>query len=395
MATSIFKKNFPGIDTLQEAADTADYIIGLDLHKKTTGICIIDRKNPDQPVFQRKRLQNGKLLAAFQKFSGKKLVACEAAYGWFPLRDALVLADDITFVALSAHKTASWTATSGIKNDKVDAEILCHVCLQGGIPRLAVHQPNTHARECFKLALHREKLVQQQTRFKNQLKALKRDYDANPYTGELPEKSNLITLMEEDIIEALLYIQERIKCAEKWMTILSKTDSIIPLLQTIPGIGPITSFALRHKMETIDRFEDAAHLSAYFGFGVRGRSSGNHRLRGRITKTGNTFVRKLLVQGAQTVRQNQPQNLSVYFPRLAQEKLMQDRKHANKVVTALARKNLTLVYRTWKNQEAFNMDIYRKKRGEEAQSMQPICVTSEKTVADLDTNLVRTGRREA
>lgn len=408
MATSLFKRNFPGVMQLQEAANTAGYIIGLDLHSRTTAICVISPGKPHEILFQRKRLKNEDLLEKVQEFPGKKLIACEAAFGWFPLRDALAPLPDTTFVALDARKTSSWAATSGIKTDKVDAQVLCHVCLQGGIPRLAVHQPSRHARECFKLALHREQLVRQRTRLKNQVQAVTREYGINPYTGEAPKKSDLVTFMEADLLEALSYTEERIKRAEDWMACLGKDDPVIPLLQTIPGIGPINSFALRWKIETIDRFEDSAHLSSYFGLGIRECQSGGMRRKGKITKTGSTLVRKLLVQGAQAMCAKRPENLSLYFPALAARGNMRDRTHVNKIVVALARKNLTFVYRSWKTGEAFDLATYRRKR-EQAAALANSCVVREcrdaassspctsprvvpETAADLEFEFARQGR---
>lgn len=408
MAISLFKKNFPGVAQLQEAADSAEYIIGLDLHSRTTAICVISPQKPQEVLFQRKRLKNEDLLARIRAFPGKKLIACEAAYGWFPLRDALALLPDVTFVALDARKTSSWAATSGIKTDKVDAQVLCHVCLQGGIPRLAVHQPSRYARECFKLALHREQLVRQRTRLKNQVQAVMREYGVNPYTGEVPKKSDLVTLMEADLLEALSYAEERIKRAEEWMACLGKDDPVIPLLRTIPGIGPINSFALRFKIETIDRFEDSAHLSSYFGLGIRECQSGGMRRKGRITKTGSALVRKLLVQGAQAMCAKRPENLSVYFPSLAQRVDMRDRAHVNKIVVALARKILTFVYRSWKTGEAFDLATYRQKR-EQSAALANACAVHDRrdaisfssctfprvvpeTAADLEFEFARQGR---
>lgn len=391
MATSIFHQNFPGTATLQQKTDTADYIIGLDLHKKTTAICVIDPKRPDQPVFQRKRLKNVDLLSRIQSFSGEKVVVAESAYGWFPLRDALSLIKDVTLILLDPRKTSSWVQTSGIKNDKIDAQVLCCVCLHGGIGRLAVHQPSRTARERFKLVQYRDKLVQQRTSIKNQLSAVERDYGTNPYTGEVPEKSNLIIFMEADLLRALNTIEHRIQSMEKRMALLSKDDDVISCLQTIPGIGPITAFALRWKTETIDRFVNAAHLASYFGFGVRQRESGDHSTRGRITKTGNVLIRKLLIQGAQVIRFRRPDLISLYFPSLGQEELMKDYKHANKVVTALARKHLTFVFHIWKNQEDFDIDMYRQRRQQAPTatvSAKPVPSQSS-PVAELERHVVR------
>lgn len=388
MPTSIFKKNFPGVEALQEAVDAADYIIGLDLHKKTTAICVVDPNNPKEPLFQRKRLKNVDLITRIQSFPGKKVVTCEAAYGWFPLRDALTDIPDTTFVALDSRKTSSWVATSGIKSDKVDAQILCHVCLHGGVASLAVHQPSRQARDCCKLVRYRDQLVRQRTRIKNQLKAIDRDYGANLFTGEIPEQSPLAIFMESALREHLQFIEKHVRNAEEQMASLGKDDEIVALIRSIPGIGPITSFMLRHKIETLDRFAAPAHLASYFGFGVRERQSGNRLIKGQITKTGNVLIRKLLIQGAQAVRSAHPEYLPLYFPTMGQEKLMQDYRHANKLVTALARKNLTFVYHIWKDRIPFDIEGYRQRRELHAQ---PTASSSEKA-AELDCEFVREGR---
>ena len=108
MATSIFRENFPAVAGLQLAADTAAFIIGLDLHAKTTAICVVDPRQPDEIVFQRKRLPNTELLTVLNRFAGKKVIACEAAFGWHVLQDALAEVADVTFIPLDARKTSAW-----------------------------------------------------------------------------------------------------------------------------------------------------------------------------------------------------------------------------------------------------------------------------------------------
>ena len=201
MATSIFRKNFPQVDILIEKAEQAQYIIGLDLHKKTTAITVIDTKKPLQPIFQRKRLKNIKLPETIKQFQGNKVVIVESSYGWFPAREAFNSFKDITFIIFDARKTSGRIDTIGIKSDKIDAEVLAYACLKGGIPALAVHQPSCEMRENFKLVNTREQLVRQQTRIKNQIKALDRDYGVNPYTGEIPDKTDTIKKMELFSIE--------------------------------------------------------------------------------------------------------------------------------------------------------------------------------------------------
>jgi len=392
MATSIFQENFPAVAGLQFAADTAAFIIGLDLHAKTTAICVVDPHIPEKPIFQRKRLSNTELLTVLNRFAGKKVIACEAAFGWHVLQDALAEVAAVTFIPLDARKTSAWIKSSGIKNDAIDAQVLCHACIHGGIRSLAVYAQSKTAREGSKLARYREHLVRCRSAIKNHIRSFERDYGANPFTGEIPEKSSLASFIDLDFKKALLESNERIAHIETLMKAMSKSDPIISLLQTIPGIGPITAFALRHKIDVIHRFKDASHLSSYLGFGVRERQSGDTLVKGKIAKTGDPLLRKLLIQGAQVIRFSRSDIVSLYFPSLGQAALMKNRKHANKVVVALARKNLTLVYHLWKRQMPFNLEIYKARRQEALTvgatiSATPMCLSS--SAAELDPTLVR------
>lgn len=362
MATSIFRENFPAVAALQQAADCAAYIIGLDLHAKTTAICVVDPRKPEEPVFQRKRLANKELFLALDRFAGKKVIACEAAFGWHVLQDALAGLPNVTFIPLDARKTSAWIKSSGIKNDSIDAQILCHVCLHGGIRSLAVYTQSLPSREGTKLSRCREHLVRSRSTMKHQMKSFDRDYGPNPFTGIIPEKSLLVSSIDESFQQTLQESKKRIRHIETLMKTMAESDPVITLLQTIPGIGPITAFALRHKIDTIDRFKDASHLSSYLGFGVRERQSGDTMVKGKIAKTGDPLLRKLLIQGAHVVRFCHPELVELYFPALGQSLLMKERKHANKVVVALARKNLTFVYHLWKKRIPFDLNAYREKR---------------------------------
>lgn len=362
MATSIFHENFPQVKQLEEKADQASYIIGLDLHKKTVAVSVIDKKNPRQPIFQRKRMKNEKLLETINGFSGKKILVAEASYGWVPLKEAVVDMEEVTLILFDPRKTSAWAESSGVKNDKLDAEVLAYACLQGGIPRLTVYQPTKEDRENFKLVNLRDRLVKQRTSVLNQLRAIERDYGVNIYTGETVMKSEIVKEMENILLDQLGILKQKICEIEKKMKKISKDDGIVSILETLPGIGPITAFALRYKIGEISRFKDAKHLCSYFGFAVRQYNSGDHCVTGKISKRGDTLIRKLIIQGAQTVRAVHPEYLKLYFPNLANDESMKDKKHANKVVVALGRKQLTFIYHCWRKRAEFSIDEYRRRR---------------------------------
>ncbi|PYD59492.1 IS110 family RNA-guided transposase, partial [Gluconacetobacter entanii] len=69
-------------------------------------------------------------------------------------------------------------------------------------------------------------------------------------------------------------------------------------LLTIPGIGPVTASLIVASVTDIGAFDTARHFAAWLGLVPRQHSSGGKTRLGRITKTGNREIRKMLVLGA-------------------------------------------------------------------------------------------------
>lgn len=69
-------------------------------------------------------------------------------------------------------------------------------------------------------------------------------------------------------------------------------------LQTIPSIGPITASALVCALPDLSDFKSGRDLSAWIGLTPHPHSTGGKERLGRISKTGNRYLRRLLYLGA-------------------------------------------------------------------------------------------------
>jgi transposase len=69
-------------------------------------------------------------------------------------------------------------------------------------------------------------------------------------------------------------------------------------LCTVPGVGPQTAAVFVATLDDIGRFPRAGCVAAYLGLVPSERSSGERQRRGRLTKTGNSRARWVLVQAA-------------------------------------------------------------------------------------------------
>jgi transposase len=75
-------------------------------------------------------------------------------------------------------------------------------------------------------------------------------------------------------------------------------DETAKRLMTIPGIGPVTVSALLATIQDFGAFSSGREFAAFLGLTPRERSTGGKQRLGRITKMGDRYLRKLLVQGA-------------------------------------------------------------------------------------------------
>lgn len=115
------------------------------------------------------------------------------------------------------------------------------------------------------------------------------------------------------------------------------------LLQSIPGIGPITAASLVAYVQNIQRFDSPEKLTAYVGLDCRVHQSGTSiHGKGFITKRGNVYLRCVLFNAAFIARQ--------YIPELQQffNKKLSEGKHYFSAQVAVERKLVHLIYAVWK-----------------------------------------------
>jgi transposase len=83
---------------------------------------------------------------------------------------------------------------------------------------------------------------------------------------------------------------------------LAKNDAAIRLLETIEGVGTRTAEAVVADLADPRRFRNARQVSAYAGMVPRQFPSGTIDRKGRITKRGPGYLRKILVPCAWLMR---------------------------------------------------------------------------------------------
>jgi transposase len=152
------------------------------------------------------------------------------------------------------------------------------------------------------------------------------------------------------VLDTLAHLTASIKeidaaLAERVATVYPEAE----LLRQVPGVGPITSLAFVLTLEDPHRFAQSREVGPYLGLAPGRRQSGEFDPASRITKTGDTLLRRLLVQCAhQIVRRPNDTDLK----RVGERHLARGA-HRNKAVTAVARKLAVLLHHLWVTGEVY------------------------------------------
>ncbi|MGA2613993.1 MAG: IS110 family transposase [Spirochaetia bacterium] len=111
----------------------------------------------------------------------------------------------------------------------------------------------------------------------------------------------------EGYLACLLEQLERLRSMDAEIQQLATSPryaSAVGKLRCLRGINYLTALSLVCEVGDFKRFATAAHFMAFLGLVPREYSSGTKRLQGGITKSGNTHLRRLLIEAAWHYRYN-------------------------------------------------------------------------------------------
>ena len=90
----------------------------------------------------------------------------------------------------------------------------------------------------------------------------------------------------------------KIEALEKEIMAQHRCDKASRRLASIPGIGPIIASAIAAAVPDASVFKSGRQFAAWLGLVPGQNSTGGKERLGRITKTGDSYIRRLLVIGA-------------------------------------------------------------------------------------------------
>lgn len=214
------------------------------------------------------------------------------------------------------------------KHDPRDARNICALLLKEQFPDLK-WVPSLQERDLRQLLLHRHKLVRMRAQVKNQLQHLalnqgqQKKWQLWTKSGrELLEKLELepwTARRRGDLLQLLDALNGFCEGLDTAVAQAAQAHAEARRLQSHCGIGPVISLAAVLTLGNIERFDNSRQLVCYLGLNPSEYSSGARRRLGAISKQGNSFLRLLLIQGAQTAVRGDAE-LARQYRRLAGKK---------------------------------------------------------------------------
>lgn len=243
------------------------------------------------------------------------------------------------------------------KSDANDAEGLAQLARTGWYREVHVKSAAAHVIRGHLLA--RRQIAKARRDFENQMRALPRGFGVKvgavsrgrfeDRVRRLAEAVPALMLPIDQLLLArrsLLASQDALEAEAKR---LAKADRRCRLLQTMPGVGPLTALAFVSALDGAERFAKSSSVGAYLGLTPRGYQSGEVAWSGHISKSGDALARALLYEAANSLMVR----VKAWPPLKLWARRLETRVGGKKARVALARKIAVVLHRMLRDGTAY------------------------------------------
>jgi transposase len=332
--------------------------VGVDLHKQTISLCVVELVGRERKVVERKRFRCADEEAIAAYFAGlgsyEAVVEATASYEWFvrliePTAARIVLAHPgkLRVIAESKNKT-----------DKLDAQTLAEFLALDQVPES--WRPTPRVREHRTLVRLRAYAQGRITSAKNKLRWILANYNADrkdlfsragrAYLARI-ELSAADRLAVDLMCEELDQHVARLKTIDRRLKEFAQ-ESPLPerearaVLDSIPCVGPVTTEVVLAEAGDVRRFKSQRKATAYAGLAPGIRQSDKRTKQLPITKTGSRLLRTALVELAWRLT-NKTRRWGLLYERLKK------RCGAKKAIVAVARRAWCVIVSLLRSGQAY------------------------------------------
>lgn len=286
-------------------SDTEISVVGIDLGKSTFHVHGVDKSG--QVVFRKQLNRSGLVrLMSNRPSCLVGMEACGGSHDW--ARKLQSMGHDVRLMGAQFVKPY----VKSNKNDFRDAEAICEAVQRPNmrfVPIKGIEQQDVQS-----VHRAREMAVSHRTAQSNQIRGLLQEYGITMAQGMATLRSRLPELLEDadngltplfrellaQLMDEIRRLDERIAGYDRQIKQLAEASDACQRLMSIPGMGVMSATALVAAVADAKVFGNGREMAAWLGLVPRQYSTGGKtRLLG-ISKRGDSYLRKLLIQGAKS-----------------------------------------------------------------------------------------------
>ena len=328
--------------------------IGIDLGDKVSRYCIVEQ---DGEVVEEGSFRNQ--ASSIQKHFGDRprRVALEAgAQSAWISRELKQLGHE---VVVANPRDLKWITASDSKNDPVDARKLA--LLARADVRLLAPVEHRSAEQQAELAVirARDAILRARTLLINSARSIAKGFGLRlpkSITGRFGERA--LEALPEFLCQALTGLLQQIDAISREITgydqkisELAGKHPELARLESIPGVGRLTALTFVLTLGRAERFAHSRDVAGFLGLRPKQRQSGARDPQLGISKSGDPYMRKLLVQCAHHILGHYGKDSALRQWGLAKG---EGGKQATlRAIIAVARKLSVLLHRLWASGEFY------------------------------------------
>jgi transposase len=328
--------------------------IGIDLGDKMSRYCVLDQ---DGEVVEEGNFRN-QVSSIETHFAGqRRRIALEAgAQSAWISRELKRLGHE---VIVANPRQLKWITASDTKNDPVDARKLA-LLARADVRLLHPIEHRTAAQQAeLSVIRARDAIVRARTLLINSARSMAKgfglrlppsitaSFGARALAGLPPALHPAL----KDLLEPIDALSLKIKTYDQRIAEVAAQHPEIEPLTSVTGVGTLTALTFVLTLGNAERFAHSRDVAGYLGLRPKQRQSGACDPQLGITKSGDAYLRKLLVQCAHHILGHYGKDSALRKWGLAKSE--GGKKATLRAIVGVARKLAVLLHRLWVSGEKF------------------------------------------